>query len=82
MSDLKVKTQLLRDTATSLAELRSELDGLDRRRDRVRSAWGSEDVAGALDEFVDSMASLKNMAQATADEFEGIEASLSASFDR
>ena len=93
MADLEVKTQLLRNTATSLRQLRTELDGLDRRRDRLRDAWGSDDVAGALDDFVGnwddnrrriqaSMEALYNMATATADEFEGIEAALSASFDQ
>ena len=93
MDDLRVRTGLLRDTAASLADLRAELGGLQRRRDRVRSAWGSEDVADALDRFVDnwddnrrrisdSMTSLQRMAEATADEFERIESDLTGAFDR
>jgi hypothetical protein len=93
MSDLVVRTRLLWNTVHSLSDLGSELDALDSRRDRVRDAWGSDDVASALDEFVgnwddnrrrikDSMSSLASMARATAEEIEGIEASLSASFER
>jgi hypothetical protein len=93
MDDLKVRTGLLRDTAASLGDLRTELGALEERRDRVRSAWGSDDVADALDRFVDnwddnrrriadSLTSLQRMAETTADEFEGIETCLTGSFDR
>jgi hypothetical protein len=93
MSDLRVKTALLRDAAASLAELRGELGVLEQRRDQVRSAWGSDAVADALDLFVDnwddnrrrisdSMTSLQRMAETTADEFEGIEICLTGSFDQ
>jgi hypothetical protein len=92
MADLRVKTALLRDTAVSLSELRCELGGLERRRDEVRSTWGSDAVADALDAFVDnwddnrrrisdSMASLQSMAESTAEEFERIEAELAGAFD-
>lgn len=88
MADLSVRSGLLRDTAASLQELRGELGSLERRRDEVRSAWGSDDVADAMDAFVDgwddnrrrisdSMTSLQRMAEATADTFEEIEAELS-----
>jgi hypothetical protein len=91
VDDLTVRTGLLRATATSLSDLRTELGGLDRRRDQVRSAWGSDDVADALDRFVDnwddnrrrisdSMTSLQRMAEATADEFDRIEAELAGAF--
>ena len=93
MADLRVKTALLRDAAVSLSELRGELSGLERRRDEVRSAWGSDAVADAVDRFVDnwddnrcrisdSMTSLQRMAESTADEFEGIESCLTGSLDR
>lgn len=93
MDDLRVRTGLLRTTAASLSDLRAELGGLERRRDQVRSAWGSDDVADALDRFVDnwddnrrrisdSMTSLQRMAEATADEFDRIEAELAGAFDR
>ena len=88
-----MRTGLLRDTAASLSDLRAELDGLGRRRDQVRNAWGSEDVADALDRFVDnwddnrrrisdSMTSLQRMAESSADEFERVESDLTGSFDR
>ena len=88
-----MRTDLLRDAAASLSDLRAELGGLERRRDQVRSAWGSEDVADALDRFVDnwddnrrriadSMTSLQRMAESTADEFERVESELTGSFDR
>ena len=93
MDDLRVRTAPLRDTAASLSELRGELSGLEQRRDQVRSAWGSDDVADALDSFVDnwddnrrrisdSMTSLQRMAESTADEFECVEADLTGCFDQ
>jgi Excreted virulence factor EspC, type VII ESX diderm len=93
VSDLRVRTALLRNTAASLSELCDELAGLEERRDQVRSAWGSHDVADTLDSFVDnwddnrrriadSMTSLQRMAEATAEEFERVEADLTGSFDR
>jgi hypothetical protein len=93
VDDLRVRTDLLRDAAASLSDLRAELGGLERRRDQVRSAWGSADVADALDRFVDnwddnrrriadSMTSLQRMAESTADEFERVESELTGSFDR
>ena len=92
MSDLTVRTGLLRATAGSLAELRAELAGLEHRRDQVHSAWGSADVSDALDAFVDnwddnrrritdSMTSLQRMAESTAEEFERIESELTGAFD-
>ena len=80
-------------TAASLSGLRGELSGLEQRRDQVRSAWGSDDVADALDGFVDnwddnrrrisdSMSSLQRMVESTADEFERVEADLTGSFDQ
>jgi hypothetical protein len=91
--DLRVKTELLRDTAASLAELRAEFGGLERRRDEVRDAWGSDAVADAIGDFVgnwddnrrrisESMTSLQRMAEATAEEFERVESDLSGAFDR
>ena len=93
MSDLVVKTVLLRSAATSLSQLRSEFGSLESRHDRVHSAWGSTAVADAVEEFAgnwddnrrrisDSMTSLQGMVTATADEFERLEADLSSSFDR
>jgi hypothetical protein len=93
VDDLRVRTGLLRDAATSLAELRGELGGLERRRDQARDSWGSEDVADALDRFVDnwddnrrritdSMTSLQRMAESTAAEFERVESELTGSFDQ
>jgi hypothetical protein len=90
--DLTVRTELLRQTAASLSELRGELAGLERRRDQVRSAWGSDAIADALDAFVgnwddnrrriaDSMTSLQSMAESTAQEFERIESELAGAFD-
>lgn len=52
MADLEVDDTLA-DTVTSLAVLHRELSALDRRRDQVRSAWGSDDVPRALDDFID-----------------------------
>jgi uncharacterized protein YukE len=93
VDDLTVRTGLLRDTAASLAELRAELGRLEHRRDRLHAAWGSAEVADALDDFVDnwddnrrrisdSMTSLQRMAESTAEEFERIESELTAAFDR
>ena len=88
-----MRTDLLRDAAASLSDLRGELDGLERRRNQVRDAWGSDDVADALDRFVDnwddnrrriadSMTSLQRMAESTADEFQRVESELTGSFER
>ena len=93
MADLRVKTALLKDAAVSLSELRCELGSLERRRDQVRSTWGSDAVADALSRFVDnwddnrrrisdSMTSLQRMAESTADEFEHIESGLTGAFDQ
>lgn len=93
MTDLRVKTDLLRATAESLSTLRGELGHLEQRLDRDRDSWGSDDVADALDEFggnwddnrrriSDSMTSLERMAQATAEEFERLESELSGAFDQ
>ena len=93
MSDLTVKTQLLRDAATSLSQLLCEFGSLEGRHDGSRSVWGSDAVAAALDEFAgnwddrrrrisDAMTSLQEMAQATAEEFERLEAEFSTALDR
>lgn len=93
MSDLRVRTALLRGTAASLSELGCELAALEPRPDRLRSAWGSDVVADALDLFVgnwddnrrritESMTSLQRMAESTADEFERIESVFTEASDR
>ena len=91
--DLKVRSDLLRQTATSLGQLRSEFDGLDGRREQFRDSWGSDDVADAMHDFVgnwndnrrritENMTSLRRMAEATVEEFGRVEAELSGAFDR
>ena len=93
MHDLRVRSDLLQHTATSLGELRSEFDGLDGRREQLRDAWGSDDVADAMGDFVggwndnrrritENMTSLQRMAEATVEEFGRVESELSGAFDR
>lgn len=87
MSDLTCDGSLA-DTVTSLSALHRELSGLDRGREQLRSAWGSDAVADAYHDFIGdwddnrrriltSMDSVRTMAQACLDEFAAVDAALS-----
>ena len=54
MTDLMVTDDVLADAERLLARLHSEFGGIGQHRDELRHVWGSDDVAGAMDAFVDN----------------------------
>lgn len=54
MTDLRVTDDVLADSERMLATLHSEFGAIRHHRDDLRHVWGSGDVAGAMDSFVDN----------------------------
>lgn len=54
MADLQVNEQVLADSERRLSRLHRELRHLGGRRDALRTAWGAEEVADAMDDFCDN----------------------------
>jgi hypothetical protein len=55
VADLKVVGEVLSESASALGASRSELDGIERRRDEIRDIWGHDEVRGAMHEFASNM---------------------------
>lgn len=53
-ADLKVNVDLLVESESRLRKIKKEFKNLDNHRDDMREHWGSGDIAGAMDEFVDN----------------------------
>lgn len=56
MTDLKVTDHVLGDAERQLLRLHAEFREISARRDDLRPVWGSDEVAGAMDAFVDNWA--------------------------
>lgn len=54
MPDLCVDGRLLSRTVDCLTALRHEFDALTGRQDASRNDWGSNDIAEAMEDFVDN----------------------------
>jgi hypothetical protein len=54
MTDLVVTDDVLADAERLLTRLHAEFSGIGHHRDDLRHVWGANDVAGAMDAFVDN----------------------------
>ena len=92
MADLKVVGEVLSQSASSLATLQTEFDGIERRRDDSREIWGHEAVRDAVGEFAsnmdynrgklsEQMGSVREKIVATSEAFEEMESELASSFE-
>lgn len=54
MSDLEVTEDVLAEAERLLVRLHAEFAGIAAHRDEVRHIWGADQVAGAMDAFVDN----------------------------
>jgi hypothetical protein len=85
--DLRVNVDLLVESENRLRKLKREFKNLGNRNDDMREYWGSGDITGAMDDFVDNWddyrkALLENidvvgkLVKATIDGFTGLDADL------
>jgi hypothetical protein len=54
MTDLRVTDHVLGDAERQLVKLHAEFGGISAHRDGLRPVWGSAEIAGAMDAFVDN----------------------------
>ncbi|MFF5372412.1 hypothetical protein ACFZAD_13255 [Streptomyces iakyrus] len=86
-SDLRVNVDLLVESESRLRKIKKEFKNLGNHRDDMREYWGSGDVTGAMDEFVDNwddyresllthIDTVGKLIKATIDGFTGLDADL------
>ncbi|MFI9616059.1 hypothetical protein ACIHCM_31000 [Streptomyces sp. NPDC052023] len=88
-ADLIVNVDLLVESETLLKSIQKELKNLNNRKEDLRPYWGSHDITGAMDEFVnnwddyrgkmlESVKTVGELVKATIDGFTGLDAQMAS----